>query len=213
MSVPGLTTMQQLLDAAISEVDEWQRSSAATEVPAHRVTNLRDKLQALRGVGSVGLLRSGVSHIYGSIALLGVPASELAPSLLQLASLLGKRKGRNRYVGSWTETGWRDISLPFTRESLVTVLSWAAGEQPSTHSHQDIAHWCDRLHTAWATDTPHRDALRPLVGIAEDVSVQWELYLANTYTLEQLQAFQFSTIRLPVEWFQAWLRRARELTL
>jgi hypothetical protein len=58
----------------------------------------------------------------------------------------GKRKGRNRYVGSWTETGWRDIPLPFTRESLVTVLAWGAGEQSSTHSHQDIAHWCDRFH-------------------------------------------------------------------
>jgi len=63
----------------------------------------------------------------------------------------------------------------------------------------------------WVTDTPERDALRPLVGVAEDVSVQWELYLANTYTLEQLQSLQFSTDTLPVEWFQGWLRRAREL--
>lgn len=91
MSVPGLTAMQGLLDAAIGEVNRWQQSSVATDVPAHRVTNLRDKLQALRGVGSIGLLRSGISHIAGSIDLLGVPASELAPSLLQLAKLLDER--------------------------------------------------------------------------------------------------------------------------
>lgn len=123
----------------------------------------------------------------------------------------GKRKGRNRYVGSWTESGWREIPLLFTRESLITVLAWGASEQPSQHSHQDIAHWCDRLHMASVTDTPEGDALRPLADIAEDVSVQWELYLANTYTLEQLRTLQFSTVTLPVEWFQGWLRRAREL--
>lgn len=125
----------------------------------------------------------------------------------------GKRKGRNRYVGSWTETGWRVIPLPFTHESLVTVLSWGAGEQPSTHSHQDIAHWCDRLHMAWVTDELRNDeALRPVVDIAHDVSAQWELHLANTYTLEQLQALQFSIVTLPVEWFQDWLQRVRELS-
>lgn len=123
----------------------------------------------------------------------------------------GKRKGCNRYVGSWTETGWRDIPLPFTRESLVTILSWGAGEQPSTHSHQDIAHWCDRFHMAWVTDALDGDALGPLADIAEDVSAQWELYLANTYTLEQLQALQFSSVTLPAEWFQSWLRRVGEL--
>lgn len=123
------------------------------------------------------------------------------------------RKGRNRYVGSWTETGWREIPLPFTRESLTTVLAWGAGEQPSTHSHQDIANWCDRLSMAWATDTlsDDEDTLRPLVDIAEDVSAQWELFLANTYTLQQFQALQFSAVTLPIVWFQGWLRRVREL--
>ena len=124
----------------------------------------------------------------------------------------GKRKGRNRYVGSWTETGWRDIPLPFTRENLVTVLSWGAGDLPTTHSHQDIAHWCDRFHMAWVTDELRGDdTFRPVVDIAHDVSAQWELHLANTYTLEQLQALTFSTVALPVEWFQDWLRRVRGL--
>lgn len=90
MSVPGLTTMRELLDAAISEVEHWQ--STSTEIPAQRISNLRDKLQALRGIGSVELLRTGVGHVSGSIASLGVPASELAPSFVRLASLLDERQ-------------------------------------------------------------------------------------------------------------------------
>jgi hypothetical protein len=128
----------------------------------------------------------------------------------------GKQRGRNRYVGLWTETGWREIALPFTSESLATVLSWGAGEQRSEHTHQDIAHWCDRFHMAFVTDHWSREdeaSIRPFAGIAEDVSAQWELFLSNTYTLEQLQAVTFSTITLPVEWFQDWLRRVRELVM
>ena len=103
--------------------------------------------------------------------------------------------------------------MPFTRESLITVLAWGAGEQPSTHTHQDIARWCDRLDIMSSSDTPEGDALRPLVAVAEDVSAQWDLHLANTYTLEQLQALQFSDITLPVEWFQDWLQKAREIPI
>jgi len=92
MSVPGLIKMQQLLDSAISEVERWQESPTLAGVPSHRVSNVRDKLQALRGCGSVGLLRSGTDHVSGTIAMLGVPTSEIAPSLLQLAALLAERQ-------------------------------------------------------------------------------------------------------------------------
>jgi hypothetical protein len=122
-----------------------------------------------------------------------------------------KQIGRNRYVGSWTETGWREIPLPFSRESLITVLSWGAGEQSSTYSHQDIARWCDRFHMAWVTeDLADSEEVKAVVGITQDVSAQWELYLVNTYTLEQLQLIQFATVRLPNEWFQGWLRKVKE---
>lgn len=125
-----------------------------------------------------------------------------------------KRKGRNQFVGSWKETGWREISLPFTSESLATVLSWGAGEQSSEYTHQDIAHWCDRFNTAFITDHWTRDeevGISPFASIVEDVYLQWDLYLANTYTLEQLQSLRFSDIRLPDGWFQRWLAKVREL--
>ena len=126
----------------------------------------------------------------------------------------GQRKGRNQFVGSWKETGWREISLPFTSESLATVLSWGAGEQPSDYAHQDIAHWCDCFNTAFITDYWTRDeetGIRPFANIVEDVYVQWELYIANAYTLEQLQSLKFSDVRLPAEWFGGWLSKVREI--
>lgn len=125
-----------------------------------------------------------------------------------------KWKRRNLYIGSWTETGWQEIPLPFGAESLTTVLSWGAGEQGSQYTHQDIVHWCDRFHMAFVSDHWSRaeeGAIRGFAEIAHDVSTQWELYLDNTYTLEQLKALEFSSVTLPVEWFRDWLRRVREL--
>jgi hypothetical protein len=92
MSRPGLNAMQQLMDAAIGEIEHWQKSPAAADIPSHRLSAIRDKLQALRGCGSVGLLRTGIAHVCGFITTLGVPASELAPSLSRLAALLDERQ-------------------------------------------------------------------------------------------------------------------------
>ncbi len=92
MSVPGLIAMQRLLDTAIAEVEQWQESPTVEDIPPHRVLNIRDKLRALRGCGSVGLLRTGMAHVSGSITLLGVPPSELAPSFLKLHALLDDRQ-------------------------------------------------------------------------------------------------------------------------
>jgi len=94
MSVPGLSTMHQLLDTAIGEIEHWQESPTLAGIPPHRVSNVRDKLQALRGCGSVGLLRTGVAHVSESITALGIPASEFAPSVLKLVSLLDERQRR-----------------------------------------------------------------------------------------------------------------------
>ena len=125
-----------------------------------------------------------------------------------------KKKGRNRFVGSWSESASRKIDLPFTVESLRSVLSWGLSPNGGGYSHQDIAHWCDRFNTAFITDHWTREeevGISPFASIVEDVYLQWDLYLANTYTLEQLQSLRFSDIRLPDGWFQRWLANVREL--
>jgi hypothetical protein len=125
-----------------------------------------------------------------------------------------KHKRRNRYLDSWTETGWQEIPLSFDSENLATVLSWGTREKDSQYTHQDIAHWCDRFYMAFMSDHQSRKEQQPIsrfAEIANDVSAQWDLYLSNTYTLEQLQTLKFSTITLPLEWFRDWLKRVKDL--
>lgn len=113
-----------------------------------------------------------------------------------------KKKGRNKFVGSWSESTSKRICLPFTVESLRLVLAW--GGSGGDYSHQDIAHWCDRFHMAkFDVDTDH--AMDIATGIAADVDAQWDMFLANTYSLNELQNFDFRQVKLPVEWFTDWL--------
>lgn len=44
-------------------------------------------------------------------------------------------------------------------------------------------------------------------GIALDVDAQWDMSLANSYKLEELQKLDFSTVNIPVEWFNDWLKQ------
>ena len=49
------------------------------------------------------------------------------------------------------------------------------------------------------------------VRIAADVDCQWGLFLANTYTLDQLQELEFSTIKLPSAWFVDWRQQLNDI--
>ncbi|GHU14950.1 hypothetical protein AGMMS50225_27800 [Betaproteobacteria bacterium] len=48
-----------------------------------------------------------------------------------------------------------------------------------------------------------------MLPILTDVETQWDLYLANTYQIEELRSRSFEDERLPVEWFQDWLSKAK----
>jgi hypothetical protein len=118
----------------------------------------------------------------------------------------GNKHGRNKYVGSWSENASKRIELPYTVESLRLVLGWGAAPDEKSFSHQDIAHWCDRFHMAmFDVETDH--LLDVATGIAADVDVQWDLFLANTYSLEQLRELDFGSITLPLEWFDDWQKQ------
>jgi hypothetical protein len=118
----------------------------------------------------------------------------------------GNKQGRNKYVGSWSEKASKKIEMPYTVESMRLVLGWGAAPDGSAFSHQDIAHWCDRFHMAmFDVETDH--LLDVATGIAADVDVQWDLFLANTYSLEQLKELDFGAITLPMEWFDDWQKQ------
>lgn len=114
-----------------------------------------------------------------------------------------KRSGRNQVIGSWSESPCRDIDLPMTAEALRTLLE--DGRAPNgQYTHQEIVAWCDRLHMLYQDDdsTAEMDAA---VSVAADVDCQWDLFLANSYSLEELQTMDFAEVRLPASWFADWL--------
>ena len=115
-----------------------------------------------------------------------------------------KRKGRNTNVGSWTETPCRLIPLTFTTGEMRQVLGWGVQANAAPFTHQEIANWCDRMHMQFL-DTDNSAELDTAVRIAADVDCQWDLFLANTYSLDQLGRLDFSSVKLPSEWFVDWL--------
>lgn len=117
-----------------------------------------------------------------------------------------KESVRNQYVGKWEETKCKEIPLPFTIESLRTVLKWGQNPKSSPHTHQEIANWCDRMHMKYL-DTEEEPEFDRAISIAADVDCQWDLFLANTYHLKELQKLDFSKVRLPLEWFAKWLKQ------
>lgn len=113
-----------------------------------------------------------------------------------------KPKG-SRYLGSWQETPCRSVGLPFSEESLRTVLEWGANPDSAPYTHQEIAHWCDRLHMeCFDSDHTLPDCV---ISIACDVDCQWDLYLANSYQLDELRHLDFALVRMPTTWFVEWL--------
>lgn len=120
--------------------------------------------------------------------------------------------GRNKYVGKWTETEAKKIDVQFTRENLDFLLEKIISREGLTFSHQDFANWCEdffwdieRKEQLNADDTEDVKVSK----ILNDISAQWELYLVNTYSLEELQKLNFPEVKLPVEWFTNWLNLLR----
>ena len=53
--------------------------------------------------------------------------------------------------------------------------------------------------------------IEAVAELAQEIEMQWDMYLQNTYTLLQLQHMDFSRIRLPEAWFADWLAKLEQL--
>lgn len=97
------------------------------------------------------------------------------------------------------------MDVPFTPDGLGDVLALGARGESNGRAHFDLAHWCYRFHTH-----ARPLALDPLteaaVGIAEEVDARWERFVVSTHPMEALLGLDLAAVRLPVEWFQGWLR-------
>lgn len=116
------------------------------------------------------------------------------------------RRDRNKFVGSWTETPATPIDLPLTVASLTQLLEIGGDPSNARYTHQQIATWCERYYAQYYNDPTIRDETLDF-DVANDVSAQWGLYLANSYSLDELQSLDFSSVVLPLEWFDDWIAK------
>ena len=49
--------------------------------------------------------------------------------------------------------------------------------------------------------------IEPLLPVLTHVETQWDLYLSNTYSLQELQTQTFEHEQMPLEWFKDWLKQ------
>jgi hypothetical protein len=116
--------------------------------------------------------------------------------------------GRNKYIGKWTETGIQKIDLSFTKDNLALMLRKIISTEGLEYSEQGFVNWCENFY--WAIDEAEQNneyvnQKNTLAEVLNDISVQWDLYLVNTFSLEELQTLDFSLVRLPSAWFDNWL--------
>lgn len=97
--------------------------------------------------------------------------------------------------------------MAFTPAAVMQMLQWGADPASSPYSHKQIAEWCDRFWCQHLDDDPPPEIER-LLPILADVETQWDLFLANTYTISEFQSGNFEGVRMPMEWFQEWLKQA-----
>lgn len=111
--------------------------------------------------------------------------------------------GKNKNVGNWSESKFIEIDLEFNKENLVELLNSVVNKS-NNFSHQQVCNWCDKYYMKYINESNFYNI--ELYKVLEDISAQWELFLTNTYSIEELQQLDFSKVELPVEWFYRWLK-------
>ena len=108
-----------------------------------------------------------------------------------------------KYLGKWVASVSNIIELEFTPDNAKDVIAQGLNTD-SSYSHQDIAHWCEKFWNKYC-DIDAPEEVEKIMPVLADVETQWDLYLANSYSLKELQNKNFNEVRLPVEWFEKWL--------
>jgi hypothetical protein len=111
----------------------------------------------------------------------------------------------NKYHGKWVESVSISIELEFTPANARKVIALGLDDS-SNSTHQDIAHWCEKFWNKYC-DVDAPEDIEKILPILADVETQWDLYLANRYSLKELQHLNFSEIKMPTEWFVSWLEQ------
>jgi hypothetical protein len=127
---------------------------------------------------------------------------------------MSKQK-RTRFLGASSEPPASAIDLPFTLANLRALL--AEGARPDArYTHQQIKAWADRFWWTQSEQVVFRGGdvpaeIEAAADLAQEIEAQGDMYLANTYTLSELQHLDFSHVYLPPSWFTDWLAQLDHL--
>lgn len=110
-------------------------------------------------------------------------------------------KNREGYTLNWNLNS-TNITHEYSYINLKTLLEEIC-KNKNTFSHYEFAKWCDNL-TMIFDDREWDDEETVMIGVARDIECQWDLFLVNTYSLEELQSNDLSKVELPQQWFIDW---------
>ncbi|MDU9693854.1 hypothetical protein O0Q50_21990 [Priestia aryabhattai] len=92
----------------------------------------------------------------------------------------------------------------YTADSLKKVIKLAV---INSISHKDLVDWCEGFLQENSKDTSisiNRSKNKKAIMVALDIENQWELYLSNTYTFEELQILEQKEVKMPKQWLEEW---------
>ncbi|WP_449286749.1 hypothetical protein [Marinobacter sp. PE14] len=95
------------------------------------------------------------------------------------------------------------IDLEYSKQGLVTLLAYSSKPDESPYTHQQIAEWVERFWNRYS-DVEAPEEIESIMPILADIETQWDLHLANTYSIEEIRQGDFEAVRLPIQWFEAW---------
>jgi len=117
--------------------------------------------------------------------------------------------GRNVYVGKFEEPILNTIEYDFTAENAKTIMHSAIDEKDE-FTHKDIVDWCYKYWVKYH-DLDNSKETEKIIEIMLDVDLQWDMNLANTYSLKELQTLDFEKVNLPKEWFISWMDKLKSI--
>lgn len=107
---------------------------------------------------------------------------------------------------AWSE---KPLDKAYSLPNLADLLSQGLLGSMSRYSHFQIVEWCSQFVDQYDLTGDNELPITPhnAVSLADDVVVQWELYIATQYTLDDLNRFSMNDIVLPKAYFEVWLNQ------
>jgi hypothetical protein len=73
----------------------------------------------------------------------------------------------------------------------------------SNFTHYQIATWC----SDYVNYYDEFERIPHFLTIAEDIDNQWELFLTNKFTFDELKTINLNNINMPLNWFEEWNKK------